>query len=63
MTTATAQFELPRVRISTAVAVAGLVAVTAAGAVLRFYAFGRVYTTPYYDAAVRSMGLSWHNFF
>jgi 4-amino-4-deoxy-L-arabinose transferase-like glycosyltransferase len=40
-----------------------LVAITALGALLRFYAFGRVHPNPYYDAAVRSMTLSWHNFF
>jgi 4-amino-4-deoxy-L-arabinose transferase-like glycosyltransferase len=40
-----------------------LVAITALGAFLRFYAFGRVHPNPYYDAAVRSMAQSWHNFF
>jgi 4-amino-4-deoxy-L-arabinose transferase-like glycosyltransferase len=30
---------------------------------LRFANFAAVPTTPYYEAAVRSMGLSWHNFF
>ncbi|MEO8687584.1 MAG: glycosyltransferase family 39 protein [Solirubrobacteraceae bacterium] len=35
----------------------------ALGAGLRLYGFERVAPTPYYDAAVRSMGLSWHNFF
>jgi 4-amino-4-deoxy-L-arabinose transferase-like glycosyltransferase len=30
---------------------------------LRFWAFGRVPSDPFYDSAVRSMGLSWHNFF
>jgi len=42
---------------------AGLIAVTALAVVLRFASFGRVPANPYYDAAVRSMGLSWHNFF
>jgi 4-amino-4-deoxy-L-arabinose transferase-like glycosyltransferase len=43
-------------------ALAGLVAVCGLAAVLRFSNFDAVYTTPYYDAAVRSMSLSWHNF-
>jgi 4-amino-4-deoxy-L-arabinose transferase-like glycosyltransferase len=30
---------------------------------LRFWAFGRIPSDPFYDAAVRSMGLSWHNLF
>jgi hypothetical protein len=65
VTTATAQLERPvaRVRPASVVAIGGILAVVAAGAALRFYAFDRVYDTPYYDAAVRSMGLSWHNFF
>jgi 4-amino-4-deoxy-L-arabinose transferase-like glycosyltransferase len=44
---------------------ATLVPVAAVGALavaLRFANFAAVPTTPYYDAAVRSMGLSWHNF-
>jgi 4-amino-4-deoxy-L-arabinose transferase-like glycosyltransferase len=40
-----------------------LLAITALGALLRFYAFGKVHPNPYYDAAVRSMGLNWHNLF
>jgi 4-amino-4-deoxy-L-arabinose transferase-like glycosyltransferase len=40
-----------------------LLAITLLGAVLRLWDFGRVTANPYYDAAVRSMGLSWHNFF
>jgi 4-amino-4-deoxy-L-arabinose transferase-like glycosyltransferase len=40
-----------------------LVAITALGALLRFQAFGHVNPNPYYDAAVRSMALNWHNFF
>jgi 4-amino-4-deoxy-L-arabinose transferase-like glycosyltransferase len=52
-----------RVRPASALAIGGPFAICAAGAALRLSAFGRVYTTPYYDAAVRSMGLSWHNFF
>ena len=30
---------------------------------LRVYDLARVPGNPFYDAAVRSMGLSWHNFF
>ncbi|MCW3016016.1 MAG: glycosyltransferase family 39 protein [Solirubrobacterales bacterium] len=37
--------------------------VTVLGAALRLVAFDRVRVNPYYDAAVRSMGQSWHNFF
>lgn len=37
--------------------------ITLAGAVLRLIYIGKVQTDPFYDAAVRSMGLSWHNFF
>jgi 4-amino-4-deoxy-L-arabinose transferase-like glycosyltransferase len=44
-------------------AAAPLAAITLAGAVLRLWAFGQVPPNAYYDAAVRSMGLSWHNFF
>ena len=52
----------PRWLAGSAAAVA-LVAITALGAVLRFQAFGQVHPNPYYDAAVRSMALNWHNFF
>jgi 4-amino-4-deoxy-L-arabinose transferase-like glycosyltransferase len=45
---------------STAVALAGI---TALGAALRLVAFAHVPPNPFYDAAVRSMGQSWHNFF
>ncbi|HEV7460121.1 MAG TPA: glycosyltransferase family 39 protein [Solirubrobacteraceae bacterium] len=38
-------------------------AITALGAYLRLNAFGEVHPNPYYDAAVRSMAQSWHNFF
>jgi 4-amino-4-deoxy-L-arabinose transferase-like glycosyltransferase len=48
---------------SRALAVPALLAVFAVSAALRFGNFASVYTTPYYDAAVRSMALSWHNFF
>src|SRR3954451_12974823 len=44
------------------VAFAALLAVCFLAAALRFADFGGVYLTPYYDAAVRSMSLSWHNF-
>ncbi|HEX4364442.1 MAG TPA: glycosyltransferase family 39 protein [Solirubrobacteraceae bacterium] len=40
-----------------------LAAVTALAFAVRFAAFDRVPGNPYYDAAVRSMSLSWHNFF
>jgi 4-amino-4-deoxy-L-arabinose transferase-like glycosyltransferase len=38
-------------------------AIVALAAVLRLWAIGHDIADPYYDAAVRSMGLSWHNFF
>jgi 4-amino-4-deoxy-L-arabinose transferase-like glycosyltransferase len=38
-------------------------AITAAAAALRLVLIGKVQPDPFYDAAVRSMGLSWHNFF
>lgn len=40
-----------------------MVFVTALGAALRLVDFTRVRVNPFYDAAVRSMGQSWHNFF
>jgi 4-amino-4-deoxy-L-arabinose transferase-like glycosyltransferase len=40
-----------------------LAAITLAATVLRLLYIGRVSPDPFYDAAVRSMGLSWHNFF
>lgn len=40
-----------------------MAAITAAAAVLRLLHIGQVPPDPFYDAAVRSMGLSWHNFF
>jgi 4-amino-4-deoxy-L-arabinose transferase-like glycosyltransferase len=42
---------------------AGLALVTALAAVLRLTHLGKVAPDPFYDAAVRSMTLSWHNFF
>jgi 4-amino-4-deoxy-L-arabinose transferase-like glycosyltransferase len=49
-----------RTRVATS---AALAAVTALAAALRLASFARVPPNPYYDAAVRSMGQSWHNFF
>jgi 4-amino-4-deoxy-L-arabinose transferase-like glycosyltransferase len=40
-----------------------LALITAAGAALRLIDLGSVGVDPFYDAAVRSMGSSWHNFF
>ncbi|MDX6664760.1 MAG: hypothetical protein QOG68_966, partial [Solirubrobacteraceae bacterium] len=40
----------------------GICAVTALAATLRFAELGDVVGNPFYDAAVHSMGLSWHNF-
>ncbi|HWH10997.1 MAG TPA: glycosyltransferase family 39 protein [Solirubrobacteraceae bacterium] len=40
-----------------------LAAITLLGAVLRLVSLAKVPVTPFYDAAVRSMSLSWHNFF
>jgi 4-amino-4-deoxy-L-arabinose transferase-like glycosyltransferase len=42
---------------------AALAAITVAAAALRLYHLNRVLLDPFYDAAVRSMALSWHNFF
>jgi 4-amino-4-deoxy-L-arabinose transferase-like glycosyltransferase len=42
---------------------AAVALITLGAAVLRLVHVGRVETDPFYDAAVRSMGLSWHNFF
>jgi 4-amino-4-deoxy-L-arabinose transferase-like glycosyltransferase len=39
-----------------------LLAITGLALILRFWSFGNVPSDPFYDAAVRSMGLSWHNF-
>src|SRR4051812_38482726 len=41
---------------------AAIVGICALAAVLRIANFDAVPTTPFYDAAVRSMALSWHNF-
>src|SRR5438309_9177583 len=40
-----------------------LVLIIVAAAALRLIAIAHVSPDPFYDAAVRSMGLSWHNFF
>ena len=40
-----------------------MAAITAGAAVLRLVHIGQVPPDPFYDAAVRSMELSWHNFF
>ena len=40
-----------------------LAAITALAAALRLVDLGSVRVDPFYDAAVRSMGMSWHNFF
>jgi len=42
---------------------AALALITLAAAVLRLLYIGKVSPDPFYDAAVRSMSLSWHNFF
>ena len=41
----------------------GLLLITALAAALRLVDLGAVRLDPFYDAAVRSMGVSWHNFF
>jgi 4-amino-4-deoxy-L-arabinose transferase-like glycosyltransferase len=42
---------------------AALAAIAAGAALLRFAHLGQVPGDPFYDGAVRSMGLSWHNFY
>src|SRR5437764_8521911 len=42
---------------------AAIALITAGAAVLRLLYISRVSPDPFYDAAVRSMGISWHNFF
>jgi 4-amino-4-deoxy-L-arabinose transferase-like glycosyltransferase len=62
--TTRARPSVPRARVRAAVpAAAPVAAVTLLGAVLRLWDFGRVGANPFYDAAVRSMTLSWHDFF
>jgi 4-amino-4-deoxy-L-arabinose transferase-like glycosyltransferase len=46
-----------------AAVLAAIAGVTAIAALLRFGAFAGVQPNPFYDAAVRSMSQSWHNFF
>ncbi len=41
----------------------GVALITLGAAALRFAHLGQVGGDPFYDGAVRSMGLSWHNFF
>ena len=43
--------------------IVGVVALTALAAAIRLWAFDRVPPNPFYDAAVRSMSLSWRNLF
>jgi 4-amino-4-deoxy-L-arabinose transferase-like glycosyltransferase len=45
------------------VELAAVAAITVGAAVLRLWQIGKVPPDPFYDAAVRSMTLSWHNFF
>jgi 4-amino-4-deoxy-L-arabinose transferase-like glycosyltransferase len=42
---------------------AAVALIALAAAALRLIGIGMVETDPFYDAAVRSMGVSWHNFF
>jgi 4-amino-4-deoxy-L-arabinose transferase-like glycosyltransferase len=49
--------------VALALTVLPLALITAAGATLRLWSFDRVGANPFYDAAVRSMSLSWHNLF
>jgi 4-amino-4-deoxy-L-arabinose transferase-like glycosyltransferase len=46
-----------------ALAAAALTAIVGAAAALRLWSFGAIAGNPFYDAAVRSMSLSWRNFF
>ncbi|HXB63974.1 MAG TPA: glycosyltransferase family 39 protein [Solirubrobacteraceae bacterium] len=50
-------------RVSRWAAWAALAAITAGAAALRLAHLGQVPGDPFYDGAVRSMGLSWHNFY
>ena len=60
---ATPTVELPRSTRPEKLAWIGLALVTALAIALRFALFARVPPNPFYDAAVRSMGLSWKGFF
>lgn len=53
----------PRPSRSAVLVWSAVAAIALAGAILRLWHIGRVESDPFYDAAVRSMGLSWHNFF
>ena len=58
------QTSVPGVRSSRRTAEwAAVAAITAGAAVLRLVHIGQVPPDPFYDAAVRSMEMSWHNFF
>jgi 4-amino-4-deoxy-L-arabinose transferase-like glycosyltransferase len=66
----TPELEVPEVHVERSarrtparLALPALVLVTALAAALRLWSLSRVPLDPFYDAAVRSMGLSWHNFF
>jgi len=48
---------------ASALAWAAIALITLGAAALRLVHIGKVSPDPFYDAAVRSMGLSWHNFF
>ncbi|HMJ32353.1 MAG TPA: glycosyltransferase family 39 protein [Baekduia sp.] len=64
--TLTSRRTAPRAQIAAhagVVTAAPLAGIVLLGALLRLWAFDRVEPNPYYDAAVRSMTLSWHNFF
>jgi 4-amino-4-deoxy-L-arabinose transferase-like glycosyltransferase len=50
-------------RLSVPPALLAIGLITAGAAALRLVDLGAVRLDPFYDAAVRSMGLSWHNFF
>src|SRR3954453_5488130 len=57
---------VPRTRgraTASAIAVVPVALITGVGAALRLWSFDQVGANPFYDAAVRSMSLSWHNFF
>ncbi len=54
---------LPRGNRGSALVWGAVALITLGAAVLRLWHIGRIESDPFYDAAVRSMGLSWHNFF
>src|SRR5881628_889418 len=61
--TGTRLARLPRPGRGTAAGVLGLAVILAAAGLLRLWALDAATLNPFYDAAVRSMGRSWHNFF